>query len=168
MSDLFSFIYFFHLRQQRATKKAVTTNKQKNKKLPPVSTAPDNVPALLGNAWLTRYRTCQHQQPLLMSRLQGGGGRGFLQGGLANVVVRLSPEGAYIYTIRGTVTSLSRSSKWVRWDGSLRGEWAQMASIRHGVLQLDCGALMLLSHRGSAVSAALSQREGHRFHLASL
>lgn len=85
-----------------------------------------------------------------------------------NVVVRLSPEGAYIYTIRVTVTSLSRSSKWVRWDGSLQAEGAQLSSIRHGMIQLDCGDLMPLSHCGSAVSAAMSQREGHRFHLGSL
>lgn len=123
--------------------------------------------ALLGNALLTCCITCQHNQPHLMRRLQGGSGAGFLQSGLVNAVVRLSPEGAYIYTIRVTVTSLSRSSKWVRWDGSLRGEKAELPSIRHGVLQLNCVDLMPLRHFGSVVSAALSQQEGQRFHLAS-
>lgn len=84
-----------------------------------------------------------------------------------NAVVRLSPEGACIYTVRVTVTLSSRSSKWVRWDGSQQGERVQLSFIRHGMIQLDCGDTMPLSHCGSVVRAAVSQQGGRRFHLAS-
>lgn len=144
--------------------------KQTQTKKPPFFCTFDSVFSLLRYAPLRCRRPCQHRrtQPLLMSRLKGGSGGGFLQSRLVRAVVRLSPEGAYIYTVRVTATLFPRSSKWVRLDGSLRGEEEQLSSIRHGMIQLDCDGIMPLSHCGSAVSVAVSQQEGHRFHLASL
>lgn len=139
------------------------------KESPPLICTPDSVFSLLSYALLTCCTPCQHRwtQARLMSRPQGGSGRAFLPSGLVNAV-RLSPEGAYIHTVGVTVTLLSRSSKWVRWDGSLLGERARLSSIRHGTIQLDCDDIMPLSHCGAAVGAAVSQQEGHGLHLASL
>lgn len=82
---------------------------------------------------------------------------------VAHVAVRLFPKG-YIDTARVTATLLSRSSKPTSCYGSLLCKGEQSSSIHHGMIQSECDDIMLLSRWGSAVS----QQEGHGFHLASL
>ena len=113
---------------------------------------------LLSYALLTCCRTCQHRQtqPLLMSRAAGRQEERLLADWLVNAVVRLSPEGACIHTAGVTATSLSRSSKWVRWDGSMRGEGATVLHPSGGE------AAWLWWH-----NATVSQPEGQRIYIAS-
>lgn len=76
-----------------------------------------------------------------MSKLQGGRGRGFLDSGLVNTVVRLSPEGAYIHT--------QSESQWQRCQGHTN-ESGGMAHSREK--QCNCPPSVMAWHTLTVVT----------------